>query len=411
MKRSVVRIALPLLLSLTAACKSATGPGPLLDALPRPLTASEQAVLESSNAFAFDLFRRLSGGPDRNVIVSPLSVSMSLGMTMNGAAGETWEEMRAGLRFDELSQGEINASYRGLMDLLGDLDPATEMRVANSIWYREGFPFEQSFFETVAGSFDAEVSALDFGSSASVDRVNRWVRDRTGGRIPTILEKIGRDDVMYLINAIYFKGEWREQFDPSRTTAAQFRTLDGRDVPVQMMSADRTIRYAWAPDFQAVDLPYGNGAFTMTVLLPREGKTVEEIVAQLDAGRWSETVDGFVEQRLMLQMPRFRLEYEKELNQALMELGIERAFQPGGADFSRMSAQAGTDLYISAVLHKTFVEVDEKGTEAAAATKTTIGVVSAPPQVRIDRPFAFAIRERFSGAILFLGRVGDPTAG
>jgi len=393
-------------------CDLFTGPGPRLEELPRSLTTGEVRVIESSNRFAFDLFREVNAGAlAENVFLSPLSVSMALGMTMNGAEGRTFDEMRGMLGFDGMSRTDINAAYLGLLDLLLGLDRKVEMHVANSIWYRQGFPFETTFLDAVRGSFRAEVTSLDFGAPSSARRVNDWVSAATRGRIPDTLKEISPLDVMYLINAVYFKGEWVQRFDPKETISAGFVGLGGRMIPVRMMNTEGRFRYGGTAEYEAVDLPYGNGAFTMTILLPHQGADVNEVVARMDERRWREVIDGLREAQITVAVPRFRIELEEVLNEPLQRLGMTSAFHPGGADFSRMSRSAGRDLYVSRVIHRSFVEVNEQGTEAAAATKVTMRVVSLPPGIRVDRPFLFAIRERFSGTILFQGKVVDPREG
>ncbi len=405
-----MRIVTPVIATLLlAACQSTTGPIQPITDLPRPLTGAEQTLVSSSNAFAFNLMRAVNANEATgNVFVSPLSVSMALGMTMNGAAGSTFDEMREMLGFGGLSEAQINASYRSLIDLLLGLDRSTEIGVANSVWYRQGFPFEQSFITTVEDSFDAEVAALDFGDSGSVKTINDWVSRATNRRIDEIIKSISADDVMFLINAIYFKGQWVTRFDRARTRGDTFTGLDGAPIPVQMMNNDGNFRSRSTPAYTALELPYGNSAFTMTVVMPSAGQNINDYLTSLDQTAWNDIVSTMVEGNVMVSLPRFRLEYEKSLNGPLAALGMQTAFIPGGADFTRLST-AGKQLFISDVKHKTFVEVNEEGTEAAAVTSVGISVTSAPPSIRIDRPFIFAIRERFSGTILFAGKIVAPS--
>jgi serine protease inhibitor len=383
-----------------------TEPSPPLEQLPRELSNAEIGVIDGSNGFAFDLLREVSAGrPGENVFISPLSVSMALGMAMNGTAGTTFDEMSSTLGFEGMEQDSINHAYRGLIDLLVGLDPSVDITLANSVWYREGFPFERNFFDNVAEVFDAQVSPLDFDNPGSLTTINNWVDQATRGKIPRIVDEIRPNHVMFLINAVYFKGSWRDQFDPARTTNDVFTGLGGTQLPVRMMNTDGQFRFGWTPDYQALELPYGNGAFTMVILLPTEGTDVDQTLRTLDRDDWDQVVAGFANQRLMVSMPRFRLDFETSLIETLKAMGIRRAFDPGLADFTRLST---ADLFISDVKHKTFVDVNEEGTEAAAATSVGISVTSAPPTFRVDRPFLFAIRERFSGTILFAGRVVEP---
>lgn len=376
-----------------------------ISALPRSLTSSEARVLAASNRFAFDLFARLNAAqPAGNVFVSPLSASMALGMTVNGATGETYDAMRAALRLSETSREEVKDGYKSLIALLRELDPNTDFRIANSVWYREGFPFHESFLAETRSYFDARIEALDFANPAAVTTINSWVSEATNDRIQRIIETIRQDHVMFLINAIYFYGKWHMPFDRPATRDAPFHALDGSTAPIPLMYQDARLRYAASAEYQAVDLPYGNTAFTMTVLLPSPDVNVSTFAASLTPAKWNAITESFRDSRIALYLPRFKLQWERTLNDDLTALGMGIAFRPYHADFSGMSPR-GRDLYIDYVKQKTFVDVNEEGTEAAAATVVGIGVVSMPPEMRVDRPFLFLIRERLSGAVLFMGKV------
>ena len=402
---------------LVSACRDPNAPSgaaPRITALPRALTAGEQAVIGASNAFGFGLLRELDETrADSNIFMSPLSASMALGMTMNGAAGQTFDEMRAALAFGTRPAAEINASYRSLIDMLRALDPTVDFRIANSIWYRAGFPFEQAFLDESRQFFDARVSGLDFASPNAAPSINDWVRQSTNGKIDQIVDgPIPNDVVMYLINAIYFNGSWTTRFDRNQTRTEQFHTIGGTTAPIAMMRRTDTVRVAETADAQVVDLPYGGGAYTMTILLPKEGKSLRDVVATLTADSWQVALAGATARSVELQMPKFTLRWEALLNDPLQALGMRQAFQGDVADFTRMSRDAGNHLYISKVKQKAFVDVHEDGTEAAAVTSVEIRVTCAcgPQVIRIDRPFVFAIRERLSGTILFLGKIVRPPA-
>jgi serine protease inhibitor len=391
---------------LTAACSGATDPGaatsPLTE-LPRSLSASEQKVLGAANEFTFTLFRQLNGAQrGTNVFVSPLSASMALGMTLNGAAGTTFDQMRAALAFGDASQEQINEGYKGLIALLRGLDNSVEFRLANSIWYRQGFPVQPTFLDATKTWFDAEVQALDFLSPTALKTINGWVDRSTNGKIRSILDDIRPNHVMFLINAIYFKGSWRDRFDPSATRDAQFHAADGRQQSMKLMHRKGKIRYLETPQFQAVDLPYGRDAFAMTVLLPTEGTDVETLAASLRGEAWARWTEEFREVDMDLYLPRLKLEYERKLNEDLQALGMIDAFDLDRADFTRMSPSR--PLAIDFVKQKTYVDVNEEGTEAAAVTVVAM-LESLPPTMRVDRPYLFAIRERLSGTILFIGKI------
>ena len=375
--------------------------------LPRALSASETEVIGASNRFAFGLLAQ-ANRPNENLFLSPLSASMALGMTMNGAAGETWNQMRSVLGFGGLSEEEINAAYASLLELLVGLDPSVETAIGNSVWTRQGFPVHADFLAAVRESFGAEVAELDFASPTASGRINGWVRNATSGRIEDIVPAvIPADVVMYLINAIYFKAPWTFRFEPSDTRDAPFHLDDGSTRTVRLMSLRRDLPYLENDRFQAVDLPYGGAAFSMTVVLPQPGLSVDSLLASLDAATWRDMAGGFRERDIEVFLPRFRMAYERTLNDDLAALGMVDAFDHR-ADLSRLSPVGG--LWISSVRQKSWVEVSEEGTEAAAATVVTV-VESAPPGIRADRPFLFFIRERLSGTILFAGKVASPPAG
>src|SRR5918992_1103316 len=293
-----IRRSLPILvLALTAACSDApSGPrGTVADsltALPRTLSDGEQETIAASNRFAFDLFQSVNRRfADTNVFISPLSASFALGMTLNGADGETFEGMTQALRILETDRSRINAAYRDLIDLLLELDPSVDMRIANAIWYRNTFPFHQSFFDTVSHYFGARVSGLDFGDPATVSRINAWVDTATAGRITKVLDGIDDDIVMLLMNAIYFKGSWRSPFDPAQTQNAPFAIERGSPYSASVMHlGEKQVALAMLDGAQAVDLPYGRAAFTMTAILPPAGTDVDAFIATLDQSKWEAIV-------------------------------------------------------------------------------------------------------------------------
>lgn len=400
--------------TLSAACNDPNAPAgaPRITALPRALSSGEQAVIGASNAFGFNLLRELDRTRgDSNIFMSPLSASMALGMTMNGAAGQTFDEMRATLAFGTRPSSEINASYRSLIDMLRGLDKTVDFRIANSIWYRAGFPFETTFLDESRQYFDARVSALDFASPNAVPTINGWVNTSTNGKIDKIVDgPIADDVVMYLINAIYFYGSWTTRFDKNLTRPDQFTTVSGTTAPISMMRRTDTVRVAETADVQVVDLPYGGGAYAMTIVMPKQGKSIASAVSALTAESWASAIAGVAPRSVELQMPKFTMRWEALLNDPLQSLGMRLAFQGDRADFTRMSQSAGNRLYISKVKQKSFVDVHEEGTEAAAVTSVEVRVTCAcgPQVIRIDRPFIFAIRERLSGTILFLGKIVRP---
>ncbi len=385
-----------------------------IEQLPRDLSTAELGLIEADNAFALKVFKEINAqNQGGNLFISPLSIAMALGMTYNGAGGETQAAMQQALELEGMSIQQINEAYRDLIDLLFELDPLVQFDLANSIWYRHDITFEQAFFDINRAYFDATVEALDFGLPSAANTINAWVRENTGDKIEEIVASpIPSHVVMYLINAIYFKGTWTYQFDKDLTQDAPFTLLTGNERTVEMMShaEEADLAYVTTDSFDAIDLPYGGQAFTMTVLLPREGIDVDAVVDELDSGSWNSWMSGLAETSAKVSMPKFTLEYEIELNDVLSALGMEMAFTPGAANFSKM--RPANDLYISKVMHKTFVDVYEEGTEAAAATSVEIGLTCAcgPFEFRVDRPYLFAIREKYSGTIIFMGKIVDPVS-
>jgi serpin B len=380
-----------------------------LTALPRDLTSGERKAIDAANAFSLSLWAKTNAAQrGSNVFVSPLSATFALGMTLNGAANQTLEEMRSALQLGSATQQEINEGYRSLMTLLTGVDPAVKMQIANSIWYRNGFPFLSSFLDSAKQYFDAEVTGLNFADEAgSLKTINGWVDSKTNHKIPTILDEITPDAVMFLINAIYFNGPWRDKFDPAQTRTALFRLAEGTTQPVSLMHRFASMSYVDSPAYQAVDLPYGNSAFTMTVVLPRESTDVESVAASLTPDTWQSLTNGLRNVAVDLSLPKLKLSYERKLNADLQALGMISAFVQGAADFTRMSP-SGRQLYIDFVKQKTFVDISEEGTEAAAVTAVGVNVASAPPPpmiMRVDRPYIFMIRERLSGTLLFMGKI------
>jgi serpin B len=338
---------------------------------------------------------------------------MALGMTLNGAAGETEEAMKTTLEFGGMDIEEIDECYRSVIDLLTELDQDVIFEIANSIWYRTGIDPRPEFLEACETYFDSEVTALDFSLPEAADIINAWVSEKTHEKIEEIIKgPIHPMTLMFLINAIYFLGDWTYQFDPDLTQDDWFNPREGVQTPCRMMlqpGPDELAEYSYfeTDEFQAIDLPYGNGLFSMTILLPKTGISLDGLIDGCDSETWDGWMDGFQPLEGRIQMPKFVIEYEESLNTVLIRMGMGIAFGDG-ADFSRMFVNR--DVYISSVRHMTYVKVDEAGTEAAAVTVVEMRETSVPDSfdMRLDRPFLFAIREHHSGTLLFMGKMVDP---
>jgi len=374
----------------------------------RELTQVEKTLVEADNRFGLKLFREMvAEEKDSNVFISPLSVSMALGMTYNGANGETRTAMQNALDLSGLTIQEVNESYKSLMELLTGLDSKVQFKIANSIWYDRGWTFEDAFLNLCKEYFDALVTGLDFAHPDAAETINAWVDQNTNGKIKEIVDDpISPNLVMFLINAIYFKGSWTYQFDKDMTRDDEFTLPDGAKKPCKMMMLEGDFQYFWNVGFEAIDLPYGDGKFSMTIFLPNPEADIDSLIGEFTPENWDKWISSYSERTVELLFPRFKLECEFGLNQVLKAMGMGIAFDPYRADFTNMSKPGG--IWIDTVKHKTYVEVNEEGTEAAAVTSVGMENTSLPPTMRVDRPFVFAIRENHSHTILFIGKIVEP---
>jgi serpin B len=385
-----------------------------------PVVAPEAAsgLAAGNSAFAFDLYRRLTS-EDGNLFFSPYSISTALAMTYAGAAGETADQMARTLHFD-LPGEALHAAFNAYaLDLearaKADVDGTPfELSIANSLWGQDGFAFQPEFLDLLAENYAAGMRLVDFVADPEASRqvINRWVSDETRKRIEDLIPEGAIDSMTRLVlaNAIYFKASWMSAFDPDATVSEAFHRLSGDTVDVPMMHADESYAYVVGDGYQAIDLPYQSGEMSMFILLPDEGR-FEAFQDALGPNQLEQALGQMTYGQVRLGLPRFTYESAFSLKDALEGLGMTDAFDPDRADFSGMDGNR--DLYISSVQHKAFVAVDEKGTEAAAATAVIMGVTSAPAgepiTLTIDRPFIYLIRDGQTGSILFLGRVVDPS--
>jgi serine protease inhibitor len=393
------------------------GPPPEITELPRPLTIAEEAVIRGSTSFGLGLLREVvRDEPGETHLLSPFSASMALGMALNGADGATFDEMRETLGFadrgaEALDLAAINESYRDLVELLLSVDPAVSFSVANAVWHDQPWTPRSAFVQSMDAYFSAPVRGVDFRAPGTPDLIDAWVQDATRGRIDGIAPRpIPADAVAYLVNALHFLGDWRQSFDPSRTQDHQFRADDGSTTPIRMMTRQGKIRSSTWQGHTAVDLPYGGAAWSMTLVLPRSDVGLSGLVEELDAEGWAELTSSFSEMQGMLGVPRFTAEWSGRLVDPLARMGMPSLFDEARADLSLLFEEDAR-LFVSDVRQKTWMRVDEKGTEAAAVTSVEVGVTSAPPSIYFDRPFLLAIRERHSGTILFLGAFFEAPVG
>jgi len=412
MKRFLVIIALVITAGFAFSC-SKEKTDTITSFTPVNLSADQKQLVVQSNAFGFEFFKKVNeiSGSNTNMMVSPLSVSMALGMARNGAAGTTLDAMNSTLGFAGMSDEQVNESYQHIIGTFTSLDPKVKMQIANSTWYRNGFEVEPAFISANRQYFNSEVTALDFADPASVNTINGWVSDKTNKLIPTILDQIPADAVMYLVNAVYFKGQWKYQFETANTAQKTFTLPNGTVFQAPSMNQHATFQYFKGAGFEAIELPYNQGNFVMSVLLPDAGKSVGDIIPLLSQENWNTWSKQFSDRDIQLQLPKFKYAYEeKQMKPILSGMGMGVAFDADQADFTRINPEGG--LYISRVLHKSYIATDEEGTEAAAVTAVEIGVTSAgPDQVyhfTVNRPFVYFIQEKSTGTILFIGNVMNP---
>ncbi len=394
------------LVFLFASCKNEIEPIP--DANPLQLRVGLQKRVAQDNEFAFDLLRKtIAEVTDTNAFMSPLSVSIALGMTMNGANGDTRSEMESTLKMSGLSIEDINDYYKVMQTDLPVIDPKTKLSLANSIWYKEGYEVKKSFLDMNRNYFNAEVRELDFAQEWAKDTINNWCARKTNDLVKEVLDYIPSDVVMYLINAVHFKGIWKIQFDKKNTVESNFTNEDGKTVKVNMMQLKDTFAYRDDDFAQYLDLPYGNNAFSMTVLLPKSGKSTHDVLNNMNGEKWKTIISDMTQQEVDVYLPRFTNKNKFLLNKPLQNMGMVKAFGPG-ADFSNI---ADDNLEISRVLHDTFIDVNEEGTEAGAVIVVEIRKNAVPtiPVVRVNKPFIFVIREKSTGVILFIGKMGNLT--
>jgi serine protease inhibitor len=371
-------------------------------------------VISSDNQFGLELFQKITALAEKkdNTMISPLSISLALAMTYNGAVGTTKTEMEKTLKLAGLTTVQINNAHKALVNALQSADPDVLLEIANAIYYRKELPVKQDFVTVNKDFYDAEVTALDFNAFSALGTINGWVAQKTRDKIPTIIDQIDPNLVMILLNAIYFNGIWKLKFDEKGTRELSFTFGDGSVKKVATMHRESTFEYTSNNLFQAVQLPYGKGQYQMTVILPNDNKTTGNVRDQMTNNNWKGWMKEFqMKENVVVFMPRFKFSWKMTLNEILAAMGMPAAFNPQKADFSGIASDM--DLFISFVIHKTFVDVNENGTEAAAVTAVGVSVTSAgnePPKIyfNVNRPFLFAISEKSTGTILFIGEMNAP---
>jgi len=380
------------------------------------LNTVESTLAESDKDFSMDLFsfvydQNAKVAKKENIMISPFSLSTALAMVWNGANGETRTAIQNTLGFENYTSDELNGYYKKMKDALLSTDPSVKLAIANSIWYRKGAIVNDEFVQTNKNWYKAQVEAIDFKLPSAVNIINKWCSDNTNGLIKDVLKQIAPDDIMFLLNALYFKGTWGGgyEFKESDTKPASFRKEDGTSVTVNMMNNKAKMLYYTDETLSAVNLPYGNGAFSMMLMLPQENVSMSAMVTKLKSpSYWHNMMNGRTSKEVAIQIPKFKIEYNGDLIEVLKQMGMAIAFEPFLADFTKIFPLYQT--YISKVDQFTYIDVNEKGTEAAAVTIIGASVTSWTPPVTFtaNRPFVFAICEKSTGCVLFMGMVGNP---
>lgn len=383
----------------------------MMPAKPILLTPKQREKAEADNRFALNVFLEISRLQGTNAFFSPISLNMALGTLYNGSSGDTRTEMNQIWGITNFSESELNDYYRTINRRLLEADPFTDIAIANSIWYRSGFSMKEGFIEASKNYFDADVQALDFNDSNAANIINNWCADKTRGRINHIAATpMSGDMMMFLANAIYFKSKWQmeKRFRKEQTKADDFTQSDGKILRVEMMEQTTSLPYYSDSYLQCVELPYGNGAYSMIAVLPPDNENISQLIQYLSSAHWERIVNKMKSERVWLKLPRLRIECDIPFNQPLKNVGMQEIFNGG---FIHLSDDA---FHVSDIRQKAFIEVNEEGTEVAAVTSMMIvgyGVMRNPNEpVRFfaNRPFILLVREKSSGVIIFIGRIDEP---
>jgi serpin B len=392
-------------LLLIVSCKDVEPINVIEDAKPITLTVTMQKRVNQDNEFAFDIFKKTSNESNQaNVLISPLSISIALGMTLNGATDETKTGIEKALKMSGLTLDNINDYYKVMQTTLPTIDPKTTLNIANSIWYKTGYPVKTEFLTVNKNYFNAEVREMDFSQAWAKDTINNWIARKTNNHIKDMLDQIPADVVMYLINAVYFKGMWKQPFNVKATKETNFTNYLNTQQKVNMMYQKDTFSYFANEKAQYLDMPYGNNAFSMTVILPTQISSVNDVLETLDTESWNLALNKMESEEVMVYLPRFKSKSKFLLNNVLKSMGMARAFE----DNDEFRNMANSDLYISRVLHDTAIEVTEEGTVAAAATIVEMTEKAMFNSIfNANRPFIYIIREKSTGVILFIGKTDN----
>lgn len=392
-------------LLLTSACTQDKSTPEPIEGKPIHLSAR---VANQTTDFAFDLLQNIDAteSKEENIFVSPLSLHIALGMLLNGSEGETREGIIKAIRAEGLTPDDLNAAYQTLMRELPEADKKVQLALANSMWYREGFEVKNSFKQVLADIFSSQIYDEPF-DGGTVKKINQWASDHTAGKIDQVIDQIDGGMVMFLMNALYFKGDWTHEFDKDKTQDWNFSLSSGGEKQVKMMFLEKELRNYSDDDFDVVELPYSSGQYNLTLFVPKSGKDIHSLLQEFDSHKWQTVQEGLHKGKTYVGLPKFTLKYEIFLNEVLSAMGMERVF----TDQAELGGIADARILVSFVKQNTFLGIDESGTEAAAVTSIGIELTSVGPSrktVIADKPFFFTINENTSNTILFTGRIMSP---
>lgn len=373
------------------------------------LPAQSMQIISDGNKFGLDLFTKVAKVDDKNLMLSPLSANVALTMLLNGCSENTFGQIRDMLGYNNLTVEQINNVYKSLVTQLLNADPSVKLAIANAVWVKKDFEIKVPFKESMTNTFDAHIQSLDFSLPSSLTTINKWASDNTYGKIPKVLDEISPEMVMFLMNALYFKGNWSYEFDKSKTQDEIFNLSDESQVNVPMMQLTSDASVYACDNFKALELCYGRKNFSMIVILPNG--SISDFYDKLTLESWNDMSNFFVTSNpiseLQISMPKFKFSYEKKLNDELIAMGMQDAFD---ASLANLAGISDNDLYVDFVKQNTFVEVNESGTEAAAVTTVGVGETSVGEDkvFVVNKPFVFVIRERTTNTIIFIGKVINP---
>lgn len=400
-------------LTLALSCSKDSGSSVNSEPLVINLSASDEAIANIGNTFTFEVLGRVINEKTGNIMISPYSLSACLSMTANGAKGATQDSMLKALGFTGKTISQVNSYFEKVTTSILKTDPSTKLSIANSIWYRNTISVKSEFIQTTSDSYKAMVKGIDFNASSSVNTINKWASDKTNGLITKVIDEITPDNIMFLLNAVYFKAIWAKgfEFDSKKSKKMQFYQTNKVNTTVTMMINEHSYNSIVNENLSAVSIPYGNGAFEFLAFLPSETSSIGKMITDLtNESNFNSLIAQMESRKIILQLPKFKFKFDSRLNNILYSLGMGIAFDPFNADFSN-AFNGLSDAHISSVKQFNYIEVNEKGTEAAAVTVTGMDATSmpvSPISIVFNRPFVFLIREKSTGIVLFAGKIENP---